>query len=185
MRGVQRSAARRSCLFSADTSAKLLIVHVVEDTAKYEDHGFGGFPVLEDEMWLEDELEHVLPNDPRVAYEHRLLHGDPTRMIVRLAESEHADFIVMGTYGRTGMMRLLMGSGAEHVIRHAQCPVLTVKQPRHSIVETASRSQSSHFRYFDWVEVANSSATESFEFFGVIGLFGQHVFKADHHAFVA
>jgi nucleotide-binding universal stress UspA family protein len=47
--------------------------------------------------------------------------------IVRLAAEEHADMIVMGTQGRTGLERLLLGSVAERVLRHAPCPVLTVR----------------------------------------------------------
>ena len=44
-----------------------------------------------------------------------------------LAAEEHADMIVMGTQGRTGLERLLLGSVAERVIRQAPCPVLTVR----------------------------------------------------------
>jgi len=47
--------------------------------------------------------------------------------IVDLADEEHADMIVMGTQGRTGLERLLLGSVAERVIRQAPCPVLTVR----------------------------------------------------------
>jgi nucleotide-binding universal stress UspA family protein len=50
-------------------------------------------------------------------------------MILRVAEEIHADLIVMGTHGRTGLGRLLMGSVAEQVVRRAPCPVLTMKAP--------------------------------------------------------
>ncbi len=53
--------------------------------------------------------------------------GRPWDEIVRLAAEEHADMIVMGTQGRTGLDRLLLGSVAERVIRRAPCPVLTVR----------------------------------------------------------
>ena len=49
--------------------------------------------------------------------------------IVRLAEEEDVDMIVMGTHGRRGLTRMLMGSVAEAVVRRASCPVLTIKQP--------------------------------------------------------
>jgi nucleotide-binding universal stress UspA family protein len=58
-----------------------------------------------------------------------MLEGDPTREIVRLAREKECDLIVMGTHGWTGLTRLLMGSVAEHVVRKAHCPVLTVKVP--------------------------------------------------------
>jgi nucleotide-binding universal stress UspA family protein len=47
--------------------------------------------------------------------------------IVRLARAQKADLIVMGTHGRTGLTRMLVGSVAERVIGHAPCPVLTVR----------------------------------------------------------
>ena len=59
----------------------------------------------------------------------RLLEGDPATAIVEAAEETGADLVVMGTSGRTGLTRLLMGSVAEEVLRHAPCPVLTVRGP--------------------------------------------------------
>lgn len=47
--------------------------------------------------------------------------------IVKLAKEQHVDMIVLGSHGRTGLKRLLMGSVTEKVIGHAQCPVLVVK----------------------------------------------------------
>jgi nucleotide-binding universal stress UspA family protein len=46
-----------------------------------------------------------------------------------MAAREHAALIVMGTHGRSGLDRILLGSVAERVIRLAACPVLTVRQP--------------------------------------------------------
>lgn len=64
-----------------------------------------------------------------VAVETVRLEGDPAIDIVRLAAERHADLIVMGTHGRRGIRRLIAGSVAEHVVRAAPCPVLTVKAP--------------------------------------------------------
>jgi nucleotide-binding universal stress UspA family protein len=58
-----------------------------------------------------------------------LLMGDPTEAIVRLAKTECADFIVMGTHGRTGLSRIFLGSVAEAVVRRAPCPVLIARHP--------------------------------------------------------
>ena len=57
------------------------------------------------------------------------VEGEPAPEIVRLATEEKADLIVMGTRGRRGLRRLLAGSVAEHVVRAAPCPVLTVRAP--------------------------------------------------------
>ena len=59
----------------------------------------------------------------------RVHEGDPATQIVRVAQETRCDLIVLGTHGRTGLGRLLMGSVAEQVLRKAPCPVLTVKTP--------------------------------------------------------
>jgi len=55
--------------------------------------------------------------------------GTPAWTIVEYATAHDIDLIVMGTHGRGGMAHLLMGSVAEHVLRTAPCPVLTVRHP--------------------------------------------------------
>jgi universal stress protein A len=52
--------------------------------------------------------------------------------IVARGEELHTDLIVMGTHGRTGVKRVVLGSVAEHVVRHASCPVVTVRTYRPS-----------------------------------------------------
>ena len=112
-----------------ERGATLVIVHVEEPPAAY---GGGEMyygmpePATDD---LQQMLKEVVPTAPDVAYEHRLITGDPATAIARLAEEESMELIVMGTHGRTGLMRLLMGSVAEVVVRQASCPVLTYKQP--------------------------------------------------------
>ena len=56
----------------------------------------------------------------------RLLTGDPARELVRLASEGGCDLVVMGTHGRTGLRRALLGSVAAAVVREAPCPVLVV-----------------------------------------------------------
>ena len=74
-------------------------------------------------------LEAVRPTRPDVAFQHVMRFGWPAEEIVQLAEEERADLIVMGTHGRTGLRRMIMGSVAEAVVRRAPCPVFTLKQP--------------------------------------------------------
>ena len=59
---------------------------------------------------------------------------DPAQEIVDYAKEIHADVIVAGTHGRTGVSRLIMGSVAEHVVRTAPCPVLVVRPSEHEFV---------------------------------------------------
>jgi nucleotide-binding universal stress UspA family protein len=53
--------------------------------------------------------------------------GEPGEAILEAAAAENADMIVVGTHGRGGLGRLLLGSVSEHVIRHADLPVLVVR----------------------------------------------------------
>jgi nucleotide-binding universal stress UspA family protein len=58
-----------------------------------------------------------------------LLSGRAAAELVAYARDKRADLIVIGTHGRTGVSRVLLGSVAEHVVRAAPCPVLTVPMP--------------------------------------------------------
>ncbi len=62
--------------------------------------------------------------------------GDPTHYILKLAEEQSTDLIVMGTHGRGGLDRLVLGSVAEKTLRKARCPVLTI--PPHGQEHAAS-----------------------------------------------
>jgi len=113
-----------------DSGAKLLITYVQVPPLST---GGGEFMYVEPGPPSEElraRLAAVLPKDPQITVEHRLLNGDPSDCIVKLAEDEKVDFIVMGTHGRRGLTRILMGSVAELVVRWAKCPVVTVKAPK-------------------------------------------------------
>jgi nucleotide-binding universal stress UspA family protein len=62
-----------------------------------------------------------------VEVETLLVNGVPHEEIIKTAKQEGVEMIVMGTHGRRGWNRLLMGSQAEQVVRSAPCPVITVK----------------------------------------------------------
>lgn len=62
-----------------------------------------------------------------VEVEEKLIEGVPAKII--LQESEEYDVIVMGTLGRTGISKLLMGSVAEKIVQNAKCPVMVAKSP--------------------------------------------------------
>ena len=113
-----------------DTGASMLIVHVVEPPPRSVDTGLGGYVVEgEDEAASQQKLNATLPTDPAVSHSHKLLHGTPAKEIVKYAEEEGVDLLVIGSHGRTGLMRMLLGSAAEGVVRNATCPVITIKHP--------------------------------------------------------
>jgi nucleotide-binding universal stress UspA family protein len=82
-----------------------------------------------DRSYWQSQLEQIRPVNPRIPVHHVLLEGDPATEIVKYARDAGIDLIVMGTHGRTGLERLLMGSVAEKVMREAPCSVLVVKLP--------------------------------------------------------
>ena len=115
-------------------SASLLILHVEEPPLAY---GGGelyyGLPDPNSERILKM-LEDVRPTDQTVAFTHRLTMGDPAGEIVRIAAEEGVEMIVLGTHGRSGMTRMLMGSVAETVVRRATCPVLVYRAAAETLV---------------------------------------------------
>jgi nucleotide-binding universal stress UspA family protein len=96
--------------------------------------GFGtpparGEPDADRQYWRE-QLEQIRPLDGKISVRHILLEGEPATEIVQFARENGMDLIVMGTHGRSGLERLLMGSVAEKVMREAPCSVLVVKLPK-------------------------------------------------------
>lgn len=78
---------------------------------------------------------------PQVPVRNYLLEGTAYSAIVGMAAKTNTDLIVMGSEGRSGMKRFLVGSVAEKVIRHARCPVLVVRRPRRGgTLKTMSKS---------------------------------------------
>ena len=83
-----------------------------------------------DRRFWRNQLESIRPANPNIPVNHVFLDGDPASEIVRYAQDSNIDVIVLGTHGRTGVERLLMGSVAEKVMRDAPCSVMVVKMPR-------------------------------------------------------
>jgi nucleotide-binding universal stress UspA family protein len=108
----------------------LIVLHVLP-TGTYEIVNLAQLGQGESAQQFEDgirrELQELQPPDDRVPMEYKLAKGDPAASIIQVAEETACDLIVLGTHGRTGLRRVLMGSVAEHVMRSAPCPVLVVK----------------------------------------------------------
>lgn len=126
---LSRPAFELACSLARDYGAELVVCHVCPlPVVGVVD----GITVDLPTGWREQSqarLEQVRPADSRVAVAHRMADGDAVREIVKAAGDVKADLIVMGTHGRGGLSRVLMGSTAEGVMRKAPCPVLTVKTP--------------------------------------------------------
>jgi nucleotide-binding universal stress UspA family protein len=122
-------AFRLACSLARDYSARLVVLHVV--TPPVVIYGEGVVPPEPETFRLEAEekLNQLEAPAAGVGLERRLTEGEPVAEILRQAREIGADLIVLGTHGRTGLGRLLMGSVAEQVVRQAPCPVLTVRLP--------------------------------------------------------
>lgn len=136
------AALSEASSLAAESSATLDIVHVYES---YDaSAAMGEAALVYPNAWgipprneVRQQLGGVKPTLPGVKFERHLLEGNPVREIVAFAEREHVDLIVMGSHGRTGLSRLVMGSVAEGVTRRASCPVLIVKHPSAISVDPA------------------------------------------------
>ncbi len=120
-----------ACSLAAHYHAKLIILHVKEPPFTIGELVMPFAVETEAErIQLDETLARVQPSNPHFAVEHRLLSGRAADRIITAAENNAGCVIVMGTHGRTGLRRALMGSVAAEVVRKASCPVLTVKSPR-------------------------------------------------------
>jgi nucleotide-binding universal stress UspA family protein len=128
-------AFRLACSLARDHGARVIVLHVAPPpVAGYVGGVMTPEPGRHDEEWW-DQLRRRQPDDPRVPVERVLGEGRPAEAILRAARERQCDLIVMGTHGRTGLGRALMGSVAEEVVRKAPCPVLTIKVPGHPAPE--------------------------------------------------
>jgi nucleotide-binding universal stress UspA family protein len=123
-------AFRLACSLAEPYGARVHVLHVARHPVI---SAVGDASEQEPERYRE-ELTEMLherrADDPYITVEHQMLFsGDPAPEILRVAAAIEADMIVMGTHGRSGLGRLLMGSVAEQVVRRALCPVVTVKVP--------------------------------------------------------
>jgi len=125
-----RSALALACALSRDYGAKLVVFHALEVPVVYAGEGIM-LPAMTEEYRAEAE-EHLrqLKIPPSTIKPERLLaEGEAATEILRVCEDVGADIIVMGTHGRTGIERFLMGSVSEDVVRRAKCPVVTISKP--------------------------------------------------------
>jgi nucleotide-binding universal stress UspA family protein len=121
------AATRLACSLAHDLGARLVLLHVLPDgevtlgTVR---------TVLLDLENSRDRLararERIEGSGLRCPVETLVRRGDPVAEILKAADESHCDLIVMGTHGRSGLGRVLLGSTADAILRTAHCPVLTI-----------------------------------------------------------
>jgi nucleotide-binding universal stress UspA family protein len=126
------NAFRLSCALARDYSARLILLHVLERPVAV----YAGVmtpqpppPATEPRQAAIQQLQHMEPADGTLSVERLCEEGEPATGILQIAQERGCDLIVMGSHGRSGLGRLLMGSVAEEVVRKAACPVVIVKTP--------------------------------------------------------
>lgn len=118
--------------------ASIICINVIEPIVPTV--GYTGMaeplPIADIAEQLEDSAERELPKLAEcdecagLDIEELVVHGEAASEIVRVAKEREVDLIVIASHGRTGLGRILFGSTAESVVRHASCPVLVVKPPQ-------------------------------------------------------
>jgi len=114
--------------------AELMLVHVVNPVVPVAGEGYVS-PKMYEEIaastrgWAQKQLAKLLAKAKQggVRAKGFVLEGVAHEQIVRFAKSKRADLIVLGTHGRSGLAKLLLGSVAGRVVASATCPVLTVR----------------------------------------------------------
>lgn len=129
--------------FARAYGGRLHVIHVVDDLASRASELTGALPnIVETQQQLEAEsrtrLNKLLDDEDRRdlrAAAVVIVSNSAAHAILRYADDERIDLIVVGTHGRSGFARFFMGSVAQHVVRLAPCPVLTVRAPEREFVQ--------------------------------------------------
>ncbi len=129
-----RPAFRRALELASESGAALWIAHVASPPAPLSAEGFV-LPRFYEDMNLairndaQKRLRALLSRARKAGVRARslILNGVPHDALNRAARRHHADLIVMGTHGRTGVAKLFVGSVASRVVATSRCPVLTIR----------------------------------------------------------
>ena len=128
-------ALAEAVALAKQNDAELMVLHVIDPVSSYvtgEDIG-GAELYLKLEETTKQEAESSMKklmdklSKLKVKAKSLLLRGTAHDQIVKAAKNRRANLIVIGTHGRSGLSRLLMGSVASKIVSTAHCPVLTVR----------------------------------------------------------
>jgi nucleotide-binding universal stress UspA family protein len=112
-----------------DQGGKLCLLHVLEVPRGIDPMGVLQPSIEELEAEALGRLQELVPDNPEkdIQIERLVVRGSPAKVIAAQAKERAADLIVVGTHGRTGLARMLLGSTAEAILRSTPCKVLVVK----------------------------------------------------------
>jgi nucleotide-binding universal stress UspA family protein len=127
------NAVRYAVEFARKVGAHVRFIHILTSGNAAEkittDQEDSIVPIEEDDV-LPDSFSSILMAEKKKGLnaDIRVLKGEASKVITEQASSWGADLIIMGSHGRSGLQRLIMGSVAEEVFRSSDIPVLLVKQ---------------------------------------------------------
>lgn len=132
-----RKSLNYAVRMALESSAELVVLHVGPPIPTFA-YPLPEATALQTSAWTEtlrerhEAAEQALQDEIRpwqdsVEFQLRFEEGEPSEAVVRAADEGECDLIVMGSHGRTGLRRAIIGSVAERTVRHAHCPVLVVR----------------------------------------------------------
>ncbi len=133
-----KKALKYAASVAERVGAKITLLHVAEPSSSYP---YAGYPFAEEPEEIMPPLRAAVVQvcekeniNPRLIRETLIKVGIPYQEIANTAELLRADLIVIATHGRTGLAHILLGSTTEHLVRHAPCPVLVVREKERDFV---------------------------------------------------
>ena len=133
-----RKALAYAVPFAEQFGASLVVLHVIPPYYAVDPYGLAQIERIEAELEqngrsrLTELVIDTVPSDINAGI--LLRHGRATAEIVDAAKELEIDLIIISTHGHTGLKHVVFGSTAENVIRHAPCPVLTVREKEHEFI---------------------------------------------------
>jgi len=124
------SAVRYAAGLARHLSATLVVIHVTDPPFHYRSYGLTEATInqIHDDLRaaIDKQMNAVAQLCDGIKPQLEVRHGDVAAEVVKFAEADGVDMIVLGTHGHSGFKHLLLGSVAEKIVRAAKCPVVTV-----------------------------------------------------------
>jgi nucleotide-binding universal stress UspA family protein len=129
-----RQAAEMGINLAKLDGAEVTVVYVVDTARLTKLPGYISVPGMKDRLLelMDTESERAtaeiedMAKEAGVVYSKRVAGGDPADELLKISQELGADLLVMGSIGRSGLSKILLGSVAEKVVRHSKVPVLLV-----------------------------------------------------------
>ena len=122
-------SAKKALEIAMKFKAEVAVAHVLETFHALGSPELGMIPIEANEQMRKDAqdlLNDFAKHAKGITVKTLLLEGSPREEIINAAKAFHADMIMCGTHGRTGLMHMLMGSFAESLVQHSPIPVMVI-----------------------------------------------------------